>query len=449
MKSDATDLRNHRVLLGITGGIAAYKSAYLCRLFVKAGAEVQVVMTSAATKFVTPLTFETLTGRPVFTEMFPERRELSPWHTELATWAQLALVAPATANHVAKLAAGLADDLLTTIMLTFERTRVLAPAMNYRMWANAATQQNLRTLRARGYHIMEPAEGEMARPGEEAGMGRMREPEELFREVAQLLTTPRDLQGVRILVTAGRTEEAWDPVRILTNRSTGRMGFALAEEARERGAQVVLVHGPTEVLPPTGMQLHPVINSAQMAQIVKEEARTADIILMAAAVSDYHFANVSPEKIKKEQPSLLVNLKQTEDILANLPRTNSKQVVVGFALETENLLENALRKLQTKRLDLVIANNPLREGSGFGTETNEVMLISREGEVESLPLLSKREVAREILGRVARLWHEGAPKARPEMTPVIAPAKVESDSKAKHKSRRRYYRGKPKKAQGS
>jgi phosphopantothenoylcysteine decarboxylase/phosphopantothenate--cysteine ligase len=277
----------------------------------------------------------------------------------------------------------------------------------------------------------------------------MREPEELFREVAQLLTTPRDLQGVRILVTAGRTEEAWDPVRILTNRSTGRMGFALAEEARERGAQVVLVHGPTEVLPPTGMQLHPVINSAQMAQIVKEEARTADIILMAAAVSDYHFANVSPEKIKKEQPSLLVNLKQTEDILANLPRTNSKQVVVGFALETENLLENALRKLQSKRLDLVVANNPLREGSGFGTETNEVMLITREGEVESLPLLSKREVAREILGRVARLWHEGAPKERPEMAPVIAPPKTEPDSKAKHKSRRRYYRGKPKKAQGS
>jgi phosphopantothenoylcysteine decarboxylase/phosphopantothenate--cysteine ligase len=449
MKNSLPDLHGHRVLLGITGGIAAYKSATLCRLFVKAGAEVQVVMTDAATKFVTPLTFETLTGRSVFTEMFPEWRELSPWHTELATWANLALVAPATANHIAKLAAGIADDLLTTTMLTFERIRVLAPAMNHRMWANVATQQNLRKLRARGYHIVEPAEGDMARPGEESGVGRMQEPEEIFREVVPLLTTPRDLQGVRILVSAGRTEEAWDPVRILTNRSTGRMGFALAEEARERGAQVVLVHGPTEVMPPTGVQSHPVVNSAQMARVVKEEARVADIILMAAAVSDYHFADVSSEKIKKDQSSMVVKLNRTEDILANLPRTNSKQVIVGFALETENLLDNALKKLQSKRLDLVVANNPLREGSGFGTETNEVMLISREGEVESLPLLSKREVAREILGRAARLWHEGAEKKSVESAPVSESPKVAPETKTKHKSRRRFYRNKPKRIQGS
>ncbi len=448
MKNNPTvDLSGHRVLLGITGGIAAYKSAYLCRLFVKAGAEVQVVMTSAATKFVSPLTFETLTAKRVFTELFPDGREFSPWHTEIATWAELALVAPATANHIAKLATGLADDLLTTTMLTFERTRVLAPAMNHRMWANIATQENLRKVRAHGYYILEPRAGEMARPGEEEGMGRMQEPDEIFSEVAQLLTTPRDLRGLRVLVTAGRTEEAWDPVRILTNRSTGRMGFALAEEARERGAEVILVHGPTELVPPTGVQLHAVVNAAQMAQAVREEARIADVVLMAAAVSDYRFAEVSSSKIKKDQPLPPISLRQTEDILANLPHTKPKQIFVGFALETENLLENALKKLQNKRLDFVIANDPMREGSGFGAQTNEVLLISRDGQVESLPLLSKREVARAILQRVARLWHEEIPKERLESEPpkTLTP----EEARPHHKSRRRFYRGKPKKAQPS
>ena len=404
------DLSGRRLLLGVTGGIAAYKSAYLCRLLIKAGAEVQVVMTTAATKFVAPLTFETITARPVYTEMFPERREVSPWHTELASWAELALIAPATANHIAKLASGLADDLLSTIMLTFDRTRVLAPAMNHRMWANVATQENLRTLRARGFAILEPPKGDMARPGEDAGFGRMQEPEDIFREVARLLTTPRDLKGMRVLVTAGRTEEAWDPVRILTNRSTGRMGFALAEEAREHGADVVLVHGPTEVIPPAGIRSHAVVTAAEMSNAVRNEAPDADIILMAAAVSDYRFTDVSPEKIKKNKQSLSVPMKQTEDILANLPRTKPKQIVVGFALETENLLENALKKLHKKKLDLVVGNNPLQEGSGFGTATNEVMLISRDGNVEGLPLLSKREVAREILAQVVRLWHEKQPE---------------------------------------
>jgi phosphopantothenoylcysteine decarboxylase/phosphopantothenate--cysteine ligase len=383
----------------------------------------------------------------VYSEMFPENRASSPWHTELATWAQLALVAPATANHIAKLAVGLADDLLTTTMLTFERTRVLAPAMNHRMWANIATQENLRKLRSHGYYILEPVAGEMARPGEEAGIGRMQEPEEIFAEVARLLTTPRDLRGLKVLVTAGRTEEAWDPVRILTNRSTGRMGFALAEEARERGAEVILVHGPTELVPPTGVRLHRVVSAAQMAQAVRDEARNADIVLMAAAVSDYRFAETSPSKIKKDERSPVVPLRQTEDILANLPHTKPKQIFVGFALETENLLDNALKKLQNKRLDLVVANDPMREGSGFGSQTNEVMLISRDEQVESLPLLSKREVARAILQRVARLWHEGIPKERLETEPTEAPKPEEA--KPHHKPRRRFYRGKSKKPQPS
>lgn len=451
MKSKLSiDLSGHRLLLGITGGIAAYKSAYLCRLFIKAGAEVQTVMTSAATKFVTPLTFETLTARPVYTELFPERREPPPWHTELATWAELALVSPATANHIAKLAAGLADDLLTTTMLTFEQARVLVPAMNYRMWANSATQTNLKTLRERGYYILEPTAGQMARPGEEAGIGRMQEPDEIFREVARLLTVPRDLRGVRVLVTAGRTEETWDPVRVLTNRSTGRMGFALAEEARERGAAVVVVHGPTEVVPPTGVRLHAVVSAAQMAQVVKEEAKDADIVLMAAAVSDYSFAQTSPKKIRKSEPLLSVTLNRTEDILAHLPRGNSKQIVVGFALETENLLDNALKKLRAKNLDLVVANNPLQEGSGFGAVTNEVILINRNGDVEGLPLLSKREVARVILDRVAHLWRERAPAKREaieraQATPSKPQTALATVPKSAHEPRTRAPRRRSKK----
>lgn len=451
MKSESPmDLIGHRVLLGITGGIAAYKSAYLCRLLIKAGAEVQVIMTSAAAKFVTPLTFETLTARPVYTEMFPDGREVSPWHTELATWAELALVAPATANHIAKLAAGIADDLLTTTMLTFDSLRVLAPAMNHRMWANTATQENLRTLRGRGYYILEPATGEMARPGEESGVGRMQEPDEIFREVARLITTPHDLHGVRVLVTAGRTEEAWDPVRILTNRSTGRMGFALAEEARERGAAVVLVHGPTELVPPVGVRLRSVTSAGQMAKVVDEEARSADIVLMAAAVSDYTFAETSPAKIKKSQPSVSVTLNQTQDILARLPRSNPKQIVVGFALETENLLENALKKLHAKKLDLVIANNPLKAGSGFGSPTNEVLLIGRDGEVEGLPLSSKREVARAILHRVTHLWREGksrekSPAQPPQAAPSDKEAATPAASKSAHRPRRRTHKGRSKK----
>jgi phosphopantothenoylcysteine decarboxylase/phosphopantothenate--cysteine ligase len=408
------ELNGRKILLGVCGGIAAYKAVELTRMFVKQGARVQVVMTSAAEKFVAPLTFETITGRHVFIEMFPDHGDFSPWHTEMATWPDLAVIAPATANHMARLAAGFADDLLTTIMLTLDRPRLLCPAMNHRMWANPATQDNLAVLKRRGFRFVMPEEGQMARPGEEDGIGRLADLDSIFREVSHMLSAPQDLRGVRVLVTGGRTEESWDPVRVLTNRSTGRMGFALAEEARERGADVVLIHGPTDVIPPTGVRLRRVTTAAEMASAVKQEYAQSKVVLMAAAVADYTFAKTAEHKIKKGEPSPEIQLVATEDILKSLAEKKNDRIVVGFALETENLLENALKKLRDKHLDIVVANNPLAQGSGFAVETNQVLIIHRTGRVTELPLQSKREAARDILNAVIEIYRNPEPEPEPE-----------------------------------
>lgn len=410
----APELNGRKILLGVCGGIAAYKAVELTRLFIKSGARVQVVMTASAQKFITPLTFETITGRNVFIEMFPQHGDISPWHTELATWPDLAVIAPATANHLARLAAGIADDLLTTVMLTLDRPRLLCPAMNHRMWNNPATQDNLSTLKRRGFRFVMPEEGQMARLGEEDGIGRLAGLDSIFREVSHMLSAPQDLRGVRVLVTGGRTEESWDPVRVLTNRSTGRMGFALAEEARERGADVVLIHGPTDVIPPTGVRVRRVTTAAEMASAVKQEFPQAKIILMAAAVADYTFARTAEHKIKKGERAPEVQLVATEDILKSLADTKNDRIVVGFALETENLLENALKKLREKHLDIVVANNPLAQGSGFALETNQVLLIHRTGRVTELPLQSKREAARDILNAVIEIYRNPEPEPEPE-----------------------------------
>lgn len=411
------ELQNRKILVGVTGGIAAYKAVELCRLFIKAGAKVQVVMTPSAAKFVAPLTFETVTGRTVFIEMYPEHGHEAPWHTEIATWADIAVVAPATANHLAKLAHGLADDLLSSLMLALERPRVLCPAMNPRMWANVATQENLGTLKRHGYRVILPDEGQMARPGEDEGIGRLAEPEAIYREIRHVLSAPQDLRGVRVLVTAGRTEESWDPVRVLTNRASGRMGFALAEEARERGADVMLVHGPTDVIPPTGVRTQRIITAAEMTQSVKREFPHCNILLMSAAVADYTFSNTAEHKIKKGKPDPEMKLIATEDILRAISALKGNRLIVGFALETENVLENALRKLREKHLDIVVANNPLERGSGFSGETNQVMIIHRTGRVQDLPLQSKREVAREILNAVIALYRH--PEPEPEIEPEL------------------------------
>jgi phosphopantothenoylcysteine decarboxylase/phosphopantothenate--cysteine ligase len=409
------ELQGRKILLGVCGGIAAYKVVELVRLLMKNGARVQVIMTEAATKFIAPLTFETVTGRDVYVEMFPNHGEISPWHTELASWPDLAIVAPATANHMARLAAGLADDLLTTTMLTLERPKVLAPAMNTRMWANAATQDNLATLKRRGYHVVMPEEGEMARPGEDDGVGRLAEPTTIYRELRHILSAPQDLRNVRVLVTGGRTEESWDPVRVLTNRASGRMGFALAEEARERGADVMLIHGPTDVIPPTGVRVRRVTTAQEMAAAVKQEIHGAKIVLMSAAVADYTFAETIAHKIKKGDPSQEIKLVPTEDILKSLADKKGDRIIVGFALETENLLENALKKLREKHLDIVVANNPLTPGAGFSGETNQVLIIHRNGRVTDLPLQSKREIAREILNAVIAIYRN--PEPEPEVEP--------------------------------
>ncbi|MCB9366967.1 MAG: bifunctional phosphopantothenoylcysteine decarboxylase/phosphopantothenate--cysteine ligase CoaBC [Calditrichaeota bacterium] len=409
------DLAGRRILLGVTAGIAAYKAVELARLLIQAGAKVQVVMTPSATKFVTPLTFEAITARTVFVEMFPQPGQESPWHTELSTWADVVVVAPATADHIARVAHGFGDDLLTTILLACERRRLICPAMNPRMWANPAVQENVGLLKRHGYRIVPPEEGEMARPGEDPGVGRLAEPETIFAEVRHLLSAPQDLRGVRVLVTAGRTEESWDPVRVLTNRASGRMGFALAEEARERGADVTLVCGPTDVIPPSGMRVIRITTASQMAQSVKREFQHCNMLLMSAAVSDYTFASTMENKIKKGQPDPEVHLVPTEDILKSMSQNKGNRIIVGFALETENVLENALRKLREKHLDIVVANNPLVKGSGFQGETNQVFIIHRTGNVQDLPLQSKREVAREILNAVMEIYRNPLPEPEQDL----------------------------------
>ncbi|MCB1059799.1 MAG: bifunctional phosphopantothenoylcysteine decarboxylase/phosphopantothenate--cysteine ligase CoaBC [Calditrichaeota bacterium] len=411
------ELGGRRILLGVTGGIAAYKAVEVARLLMKAGAKVQVVMTSAATKFVAPLSFETVTGRDVFVEMFPEHGKESPWHTELSSWAEIVVVAPATADHIGRIACGLGDDLLTTTLLAYERRRVICPSMNPRMWANPAVQENLNTLRTRGFRIVNPEDGEMARPGEDLGIGRLAEPETIFAEVKHLLSAPQDLRGVKVLVTGGRTEESWDPVRVLTNRASGRMGFALAEEARERGADVSLISGPSEVVPPSGVRLTRITTAHQMAEAVKREFHYCNILLMSAAVSDYTFGQTAQNKIKKGDPDPEINLVPTEDILRGISKNKGNRVIVGFALETENVLDNALRKLREKHLDIVVANNPLAKGSGFQVETNQVFIIHRNGSVQDLPLQSKREVAREILNAVMELYRNPLPE--PDVEPDL------------------------------
>ncbi|MBK6765815.1 MAG: bifunctional phosphopantothenoylcysteine decarboxylase/phosphopantothenate--cysteine ligase CoaBC [bacterium] len=413
----AGELGGRRILLGVTGGIAAYKAVELARLFIQAGAKVQLIMTPAATKFVAPLTFEAITARTVFVEMFPEQGQESPWHTELSTWADIVVVAPATADHIGRVANGLGDDLLTTTLLACERRRVMCPSMNPRMWANPAVQENLNTLKRHGFRIINPEEGEMARPGEEHGVGRLAEPATIYAEVRHMLSAPQDLRNVKVLVTAGRTEESWDPVRVLTNRASGRMGFALAEEARERGADVSLVCGPTDVIPPSGVRLTRITTASQMAAAVKREFQYCNILLMSAAVSDYTFDKTAANKIKKGVADPEVNLVPTEDILKGISQNKGNRVIVGFALETENVLDNALRKLREKHLDVVVANNPLAQGSGFQVETNQVFIIHRNGSVTDLPLQSKREVAREILNAVMELYRNPLPE--PDTDPEL------------------------------
>ena len=399
----AAIFQGKKILLGVTGGIAAYKAVEVLRLLVTAGAQVQVVMTAGACEFVAPLTFQALSGEPVRTALFgPAAEPLE--HISLGQAVDAIVIAPATANCLGKIAAGIADDLLTTVILAATRPILICPAMNVKMYENPVVQENLATLRQRGLQVLEPAAGEMACGA--YGSGRLPEPADIVAAVACLLT-PQDLAGRRFLVSAGPTCEDLDPVRFLTNRSTGKMGYAVAARARRRGAEVTLVSGPTALPAPWGVNRLAVRSALEMQAVLADLFPRCDVLVMAAAVSDYRPAGVAEQKIKRGEAEMLVKVTHNPDIIAGLgAQRRHQQVMVGFAAETQDLLAQAAAKLQRKGLDLIVANDVTAPDAGFAVDTNRVTILDRQGGVEVLPLLSKDEVADRLLNRVAALLAE-------------------------------------------
>jgi phosphopantothenoylcysteine decarboxylase/phosphopantothenate--cysteine ligase len=394
-------LKDKTIVLGVCGGIAVYKSVELLRLLVKAGASVHVIMTKSACEFVTPLTFQTLSGHPVHTELFNLLQEMEIGHITLADRADLFIVAPATANLVGKLAGGIADDLLTTTLMATKAPVLLVPAMNVNMYDNRIYQRNEKILCEAGYHLLEPDCGYLACGWE--GKGKMPAPATIV-EHATVLLAAKDLVGETILVTAGPTREAIDPVRYISNHSSGKMGYAIARAAQQRGARVVLISGPVAIPAPVGVELINVVTAEEMRQAVVAHLQAATIVIKAAAVADYRPAEVSGTKIKKSSDDLMtLPLIKNADILAEIGAQKEGRVVVGFAAETTDLLENARKKLFSKNLDLIVANDITEAGAGFDVETNRVRFLLPDGEVENLPLLNKSEVAGRLLDRIARL----------------------------------------------
>lgn len=387
-------------LLGVTGGIAAYKSAELARNFVREGKEVQVILTSGAAQFVTPLTFQTITGRPALIEQFRPVEGGKVGHITLAEASQVMVIAPATANTLGKMAAGIADNLLTTTYLAVQCPVVLVPSMNEHMLLHPAVQANLERLRERGCRIMEPAMGELACGI--SGKGRMPEPAQIADFVRSVLAK-KDFQGLCALVTAGPTREPLDPVRFISNHSTGLMGYALARALVERGADVVLVSGPTALNCPAGARLVPVTTAREMYEAVLDHFKNCHLVIKAAAVCDYRPAKAAHQKLKKESFEKMLELQPNPDILMELGRRKGEQILVGFAMETERAGENARKKLQQKNLDLIVVNDLTAPGAGFAVPTNQVSLIDREGRSEDLPLMPKETLAHQILHRVRRL----------------------------------------------
>jgi phosphopantothenoylcysteine decarboxylase/phosphopantothenate--cysteine ligase len=391
-----------RVLLGVTGGIASYKTTWLARLLHKAGAEVDVVLSRSAREFVGAVTFEALTGRPVHTELVASGYALD--HITLARGAHAIVVAPATADFLARAAHGNADDLLSAVLLAAEAPVLLVPAMNDRMWAHKQTQANVERCRELGYAVLPPDTGELA-AGEGAGPGRMPEPETIFAHVGRTLEQ-QSLAGKRVVVTAGPTREPLDPVRFLSNRSSGKMGVAIAASAWRRGASVALLHGPLEVPLPIGPRHVAAETTAQLLDAVANELPTADALIMAAAPADFAPLNVAESKIKKSNAPNAVALTQTPDILAETRKLRRNgSVIVGFALETESAVQNARSKIAAKELDAIVVNNAREPGAGFGVDTNRVTLMFADGQTESLPLMTKTEVADQLLDRVEAMLH--------------------------------------------
>lgn len=394
-------LKGKTVLLGVTGGIAAYKAAALASALVKLHAAVEVVMTENATKFITPLTFEQLTGRRTMVDTFDRNFSHQVEHISLAQRTDLVIVAPATANVCAKLAHGLADDMLTTTILACKCPKLIAPAMNTNMYENPVTQDNLELLRHYGWEVIEPASGRLACGA--VGKGKMPEPEQLVQHILRHIAMPHDLSGKRVLITAGPTQESLDPVRYLTNHSTGKMGYALARMAMLRGAEVTLISGPTAITPPPFVEFVPVTSAKDMFEAVAAHCERSDFIFKAAAVADYTPAQYSDDKMKKKDGDLSIPLERTQDILAYLGRQRrAGQVICGFSMETRDLIENSRAKLHKKNVDMICANNLKVEGAGFGVDTNVITLITA-ADITELPLQSKESAADAILTKALTL----------------------------------------------
>ena len=387
-------LANKNIVIGVTGSIAAYKIANLCSMLKKRGANTTVIMTNNALNFINPITFETLTGNKCLVDTFDRNFQYDVEHVELAKSADVFLVAPASANVIAKIAHGIADDMLTTTFLASTCPKVISPAMNTRMYNNPITQDNMKTLTHYGMRVITPATGYLACG--DVGEGKMPEPDELLEHIIYALTK-KDLEGKKILVTSGGTKEKLDPVRFITNNSTGKMGFAIARAAYLRGAEVTLVYGNVSVPVPIGPKAIKIESAADMAEAIKEVYKEQDIIIKAAAVADYTPETVSTEKVKKKDDDLSLPLKRTEDILGFLGKNRREgQFLCGFSMETENMLENSQAKLVKKNVDMIVANNVKVDGAGFGTDTNVVTLI-RKDSVTELPIMTKEEVANKIL----------------------------------------------------
>ncbi len=395
-------MEGKRVIVGVSGGIAAYKAAELVRLLVKAGVHIRVAMTLNGTRFIAPLTLEALSGNRVVWDMW--KTDSSPMdHINWGQDADLIVIAPATANFISKMAHGIGDDFLSTLILAATAKILVCPSMNTQMFLNPAVQKNMRELKQRGFFFMEPSEGELACGTE--GPGRLPEPADIL-EQARILLSQQDLSSLRILVTAGPTVEPIDPVRYITNRSSGKMGYALAGAARRRGADVILVSGPTDLKPPVDVNFCGVKTTEEMRRAVLDASEQCDVIIKAAAVSDYRPREKALQKMKKQKENQSIELVRNPDILTELgeKRGNSRCILVGFSAETEDLLANATEKLRQKNLDMIVANDVSREDAGFESDTNLVKVIYRDGEIEEFPLMSKEEVADQLLERIKELW---------------------------------------------
>ena len=391
------------VVMGVTGGIAAYKAAEILRLLQKQGADVYVIMTEHACQFLTPLTMETLSGHPVVSDMFARVTSWDVEHISLAKRADLFLIAPATANIMGKMASGIADDMLSTTVMATRAPVLLAPAMNTGMWENAATQQNLHTLMSRGVHFVMPDNGRLACG--DSGAGKLAPVEQIADAAAKLLCAKKDLQGLRVMVTAGPTREPIDPVRYLSNRSSGKMGYAIAQAAAQRGAQVTLLTGPVNIAPPAGVQVHAFQTTMDLLELAQKHASEQDVLIQAAAPGDYRAEIIADQKIKKHDGDngLTIHFVENPDVAATLGRQKKPdQIFVGFAAETQNVTEHAKEKLRKKNLDMIVANDVTKPGAGFDVDTNIITIITQEALVTH-PLMSKREAADAILDAVAEL----------------------------------------------